>query len=426
MNAMKFKLYDILLCLSEAVDLISPTLNSHHQRVAYLSYRLAEHIGMPVKERQAVLMQGLLHDIGALSLDERLSLLEEEPGLANSHAFRGSILLSSCKPLESLAVGVKYHHIPWDYGHGRVFNDDPVPITSHLLHLAERVCAGFDDSENVIAAVSEMLAMMRTRENEIFSPQLIKALCDLGTKEYIWLELADRSPLNFLPGSAKDLPELDLDGVLSIAKIFSHVIDFRSHFTATHSAGVARTAEKLAEFAGMSGDERKMILIAGYLHDLGKLAVSSSVLEKPGKLNVKEFSAIRAHTFYTYRLLNMINGFSTINQWASFHHERNDGQGYPFHLKGEQIPLGSRIMTVADVFNAVTEHRPYRRGMEKQEIIHVIKSMTDNGTLCSNVVYILLDNIDLFIKLSKATQQKAAEEYDSFFSSDEDRVANAI
>ena len=79
----------MLFCLSEAIDLISPRLNCHHQKVAYLSYRLAQKIGMTEKEQRNILLQGLMHDVGALSLDERLSLLEEEPGMTSSHAFRG-------------------------------------------------------------------------------------------------------------------------------------------------------------------------------------------------------------------------------------------------------------------------------------------------------------------------------------------------
>jgi HD-GYP domain-containing protein (c-di-GMP phosphodiesterase class II) len=198
--------------------------------------------------------------------------------------------------------------------------------------------------------------------------------------------------------------------------MFSHVIDFRSHFTATHSAGVAHTAGKLAELSGMSGTECKMMLIAGYLHDLGKLAVNSSILEKPGKLNINEFNIIRGHTFYTYKLLSCIEGFTTINEWASFHHEKLNGKGYPFHLEGEEIPFGSRIMTVADIFNAVIEHRPYRSGLDKGEVISIFKSLVKNGEVCASIVDTLIDNLDIFVNLCRESQQNAAADYESFFS----------
>ncbi len=423
-NTMRFKLYDVIVSLSEAVDLISPELNSHHQRVAYLSYRIAEQIGIPLKIRREILMQGLLHDIGALSLAERISLFDEESDGMYSHAFRGARLLSQCPPLASLANGIRYHHIPWDNGNGKDYGNRPVPVSSHILHLADRACVYLDNSKNVISAASEMLD--KYSGTKAFSPDLLDALSGLVKKEFIWLEMSDQTPLRFLPETATEMSEIDIDGVISIAKVFSYVIDFRSHFTATHSAGVAHTAQKLAEFAGMSGNECKMMLIAGYLHDLGKLAVNNSILEKPGKLNMSEFSIIRCHTFYTYRLLSRIRGFEEINQWASYHHERLDGTGYPFHLKGDEIPLGSRIMTVADVFNAITEHRPYRRGMQKHEIIDVFETLKEKGEVCTNLVDILLDNLDLFIDLCHATQRKAAEEYESFISDEDESILNAI
>ncbi|MDD3833081.1 MAG: HD domain-containing protein [Oscillospiraceae bacterium] len=413
----------MLFCLSEAIDLISPRLNCHHQKVAYLSYRLAQKIGMTEKEQRNILLQGLMHDVGALSLDERLSLLEEEPGMTSSHAFRGGKLLSGCLPLQSLADGVRYHHIPWNNGQGRYFNNHPVPMESHILHLADRVCASFPNTPNILADTGAVLSKIKLQENVIFAPEIVSALYELEAKEHIWLELADVAPLRLLPEAAIDDSKIGLDSVLSIAKIFSHVIDFRSHFTATHSAGVAHIAEKLAEQAGMDHEERKKILIAGYLHDLGKLAVQGSILEKPGKLDYREFSEIRSHSFYTYKLLNMIGGFSTINQWASLHHEKLDGSGYPFHMKAEQLSLGSRIMTVSDIFNAITENRPYRKGMEKNEIIGIIKGMSDDGLICPYVANILLEDIDFFSSLSKATQKLAADDYDKFFR-DDDKIAS--
>lgn len=120
------------------------------------------------------------------------------------------------------------------------------------------------------------------------------------------------------------------DEIIELTKIFANIIDFRNPFTATHSAGVAKTAEKLAELAGFSENECKMMLVAGYLHDLGKLAVSKSILDKPGNLDPGERNVIRSHAFYTYRLLQAIKGFEIINKWASFHHEKLNGKGYSF------------------------------------------------------------------------------------------------
>jgi HD-GYP domain-containing protein (c-di-GMP phosphodiesterase class II) len=234
--------------------------------------------------------------------------------------------------------------------------------------------------------------------------------------------MSDREPIQYLPDYVMEFGKHDLDDVLQMARMFSHVIDFRSRFTATHSAGVAHTAGKLAELSGMSADEHKMMLIAGYLHDLGKLAVKNSILEKPSKLSINEFDVIRSHSFYTYKLLSGIEGFHTINQWASFHHEKLNGAGYPFHLKGEQIPFGSRVMTVADIFTAVIEHRPYRNGVDKQQVRGIFEKLVKNGEVCEAAVDTLVGNLDVFVELCNREQQLAAEDYESFFSDEETAV----
>lgn len=416
----KFELYDFLLCLASAVDLVDPNLHNHHQQVAYLSFRLAQHMGLTANDQRAVMMQGLLHDIGALTLRERITAAENEEGPdINAHAVRSAKLLAQCSHVLPLASGVKYHHISWNHGAGLRFGGHAVPLHSHILHLADRVCIRYGNAGNSLAAVPDIMAAMHEQEDTEFSPTILKAMDELAGKEYIWLELSSPQPLQLLPKASQHIGELDLDEVLEVSLLFSHVIDFRSRFTATHSAGVANTAQKLAQLAGMSEDESKMMLIAGYLHDLGKLAIPEMVLEKPGKLNNLEFSIVRSHTFYTFQLLSMIRGFEQINQWASFHHERLNGEGYPFHLKDEQIPLGSRIMAVADVFTAIAEDRPYRSGMSREEIIRVLQSMVESRSLCKSVVNIVVENIDDLIGHCHTMQARATEEYDRFFREEE-------
>jgi HD-GYP domain-containing protein (c-di-GMP phosphodiesterase class II) len=198
---------------------------------------------------------------------------------------------------------------------------------------------------------------------------------------------------------------------MELTEIFANIIDFRNPFTANHSTGVANTAQKLAELAGFSATECKMMFIAGNLHDLGKLAVSRAILDKPGKLDEGEHNVIRSHSFYTYRLLQGIKGFETINNWASFHHEKLNGNGYPFHLRGESISLGSRIVAVADIFTAITEDRPYRKGMSLDDAVAVIKAMVEDNSICSYVAAMLMDNLSMIDESRKEAQQKSKVVY---------------
>ena len=150
-----------------------------------------------------------------------------------------------------------------------------------------------------------------------------------------------------------------------------------------------------------------MMRIAGYLHDIGKLKIPNEVLEKPGKLTEAEFNVIKEHAYYTWLLLKDVNGFGQIADWASLHHEKLNGNGYPFHLKGEQLPLGARIMTVADIFSALTEDRPYRKSMEKEQVIAILREDAQRELLSQRLVELLIGHYDP-INAQRDTESKAA------------------
>lgn len=418
MNKIRCNLHDLLLCLSNAQDLISPLLSNHHQQVAYLSFRLSEQVGLPVQDQKDVFLAALVHDIGALSSNELLSITENEPVTATSHAFKGAKLLEGFKPLKNIASLVKFHHIPWNNGKGLMYSGGSVPLLSHIIHLADRVCACIQlPNYNILTQLPQILENINQKTNSIFVTSFVDALNQLSKNEYIWLDLISRDPVKMLPDN--DLFEkltLDINDTIDLAILFSRIIDFRSRFTACHSAGVAKVAEHIAKLFSFSPIECKLMLIAGYLHDLGKLAVDNSILEKPDKLDIDEFNQIRAHTYYTYILLDKIEQFDTIKVWASYHHERLDGKGYPFHIYGDDIPLGSRIMAVADVFNAITEDRPYRKGMNYDSAIQILNDMVTNGALDGNVVRILNENFNSINTLREQSQQTVRFQYENFLS----------
>jgi HD-GYP domain-containing protein (c-di-GMP phosphodiesterase class II) len=414
-NRKLINMYELLTCLTNAGDLVSPKLASHHQQVAYLAFKIGEELNLPKSQQKNLMLAGLLHDVGALSFNERLELIENEPPNAQDHAFRGARLIEGFQPLDDVASIIRYHHVPWNNGEGNVFMGQQVPLLSHVLHLADRVTVSIDHNDEVLGQVKNIANKILRQKNTIFMPELVDAFISLSVKENIWLDMGYKFLLNIIPNiMVFDTMDLDIDGVIDLTKIFASVIDFRSPFTANHTAGVAKTAEKLAEFAGFSENECKMMLVAGYLHDLGKLAVRNDVLEKPSKLDVEEFNIIRSHTYYTYRLLQPIKEFEMINIWASFHHEKLNGKGYPFHMNDKSIPLGSRIMAVADIFTAITEDRPYRKGMTDEQTVNVLNSMVNDQSICPYVVSILIDNLDLIYEIRKEAQREASIEYNYF------------
>jgi len=237
----------------------------------------------------------------------------------------------------------------------------------------------------------------------------------LKNKEFFWLDAISQPEISTFVNKLGYLPlDFGIDIIDKFANMFSHIIDFRSPFTATHSSGVTVTAEFLAKAMDFSDNEAFMMKIAGYLHDLGKLTVPVEILNKAAGLNTDEFRIIRSHTYYTYRILENITNLEVINSWAAFHHETLDGNGYPFHLNGSELSLGAKIMAVADIFTAITEDRPYRKGMCKKESLSVLNTMAGNNKIDSNIVAKVAENFKAISEARESAENNAVKEYKEY------------
>ncbi|WP_457572281.1 HD domain-containing phosphohydrolase [Desulfovulcanus sp.] len=409
-------LFDLILSLSKAMDLIDPAVVNHHMQVAYIAFNIAAKMNLPPDEQKDILMAGALHDSGALTFRDKIDALAFEEEVPHQHAEIGFLLLKSFPPFSQIANLVRFHHVPWNYGEGVEFNNLQVPRGSHIIHLADRIAVLVNKHKDIIGQAPQIVKTIKERSGKMFVPEFITVFEELGDKEYFWLDLASSSINTILRLQIKtDIIDLEPEMLMKTSKLFSRIIDFRSNFTATHSSGVAACAEALSRLAGFSKRECLMMRVAGNLHDLGKLAVPTEIIEKPGRLTKEEFNIMRSHTYYTYRCLAPIKELELVSGWASFHHERLDGKGYPFHLNEENISLGARIMAVADVFTALTEDRPYRKGMSLDKALHILEEMAKDSALDANIVDLLSRHRDEINYIRQTAQKKAMEEYRSFY-----------
>lgn len=409
---LQVSMIDMVMCLSQATDVISHTVANHQKRVAYISCSLAGEMGYSAEECNRLLMAGALHDVGALSLRERLSALAFEATYPEmrAHALAGAALLRTFPLLADVAALVEHHHSAYqDLGEG-------TPACANLLHLADRIDVLLDHRLPLLSQVPGICERVQAESNRMFDPLAVSAFLRLAGRESFWLDLAPNLLERALRRLDKTIAiDLNLTSLMDFARLFGHIIDFRSRFTATHSSGVAATAEAIAGLVGMSRAEGRLLKVAGYLHDLGKLAIPTEVLEKPARLTREEFDLVRSHTFHTYRILETVKGLETLAAWAAFHHERMDGTGYPFHCSDEDLDIGSRIMAVADVFTAICEDRPYRAGMSGEEAAHVLRKMGNNGGLDSRLVKLLLDNQETLDDVRRRAQADATTFYEEFW-----------
>ncbi|HXV56459.1 MAG TPA: diguanylate cyclase [Gaiellaceae bacterium] len=177
-----------------------------------------------------------------------------------------------------------------------------------------------------------------------------------------------RPDLEALPhvGGLAGMP--DREARLQAAASLARAVDERDAYTGRHSYVVGELAARVAFLLGLSADETELLRLAGSLHDLGKLAVPEEILRKPGPLSDGELHVLRRHPQIGYRMLRSL-GVEPISTWVLHHHERWDGRGYPHGLGGEEIPLGSRILFVADAYDAMTSDRVYRPHVPHDEAI---------------------------------------------------------
>lgn len=402
----------IAATLSSTLTLVIPQMMNHNRQVAFISYMIAQEAGISLERRKELFLAAVLHDIGAFSHQEQLDNMSFEIDRPNRHSEVGYRLLREFPPFSEIAEIVRFHHLRWEHGKGRSVAQRLVPEASHIIHLADRIAVSLPQQRVVLREAKRIAANIAAHSGNWFKPELIEAFLRLAEKEHFWLDATSAHPTETLLEVVNgDRVEFDLDVLQGLTQIFSQLIDYRSPFTATHSAGVAASAECLARFAGFCGKELVMMRMAGHLHDLGKVTVPTSILEKNGKLDAEEWDIMRAHTFYGFRTLQKIPLMETINIWGSLHHEKLDGSGYPFHLKADELPLGSRIMAVADIFAALTEDRPYRQGMQPQKALAIIGEMVDEGKLDAHVVALLKANLPEIDCRRKEAVKKAAEKY---------------
>ena len=406
----KISINDFVSAISETADLVSPVFKRHQKEVAYVSYRIAREMRLPEDEIRDIVLASLLHDIGAFSIGERIKIHTFQPHELEikEHAYTGYKLLKNFAPFANAAGMVKFHHTGYDE------SEYDVPVGAYIIHLADRLCILVNENREILAQIPEIMEKISQTRNE-FHPDTFDVMNSLAGMECFWIEAFSLFYSERILKTVSYSKEIaGLQTLRDFAKLISQMIDFRSRYTATHSSGVAAVAAELAAISGCSENECSLMEIAGYMHDLGKLAVSNNILEKNGKLNMEEFSVVRKHTYYTYAILSNINGLEDLAVWAAYHHEKLDGSGYPFHVTEDDFPLQARVMAVADIITALMEDRPYRPGMTEENAAGILLNMAKNKLIDKSIVDMASSHFSHINNVREKAQQEEKDQYSSF------------
>jgi HD-GYP domain-containing protein (c-di-GMP phosphodiesterase class II) len=416
-QASPIRAFDVLAGLSLALDLAEGQRSGHTMRATLLAMALADRFDLPLGERRDVYLASLVRDLGGtacaallhagMGVDDRLArrglkLVDwthasraaraaGEPGRSwlRAAAFdrpdRVARLLEHAARLRSergaaiadglgLGPGVtcilRAADEHWD-GSGL-----PARMRAAQIPMGARIALLADVVEAHLGAAGPdgALAMAHGRAGRWFDPALVRGLNGLERELARWHDLSDDALVDAVraaepPGGSLLAGPAMLD---RIAGAYGGVVDAKSPWTLGHSARVAYLAALIAREMELPEEECAGLRRAAMLHDLGKLSLPNALLEKPGPLSAEQWERVRLYPWHTGRILARVPGLQPLAEAAAAHHERLDGRGYPFGLRGRDIPRVARILAIADGFEALTADRPYRPALPDETALRLL------------------------------------------------------
>ncbi|NLM20482.1 MAG: HD domain-containing protein [Peptococcaceae bacterium] len=349
----------------------------HGERVGYMAVRLGYILGLRGKDLIFLLVAALLHDIGAVG---GFADYHGKPELMEYHSELGAEIFEKIFPHEGFAEVLRNHHkTPAD--------GLDISLEAKIISLADKVDIIMGRNPISKEERAGICREIRLADGIEYYPEVTGAFLQLAEEEAFWLYMKEDDllePTAFMLLSDSNgqfysdyryVAELMYSDAITdkLAETFAFLIDQKSSYTGKHSRTVAENACLLAEGLGWDAEKCREIKLAGLLHDLGKLAVPKKILDKPEPLGEEEFQIVKIHTFHTYNLLSMARFSKNIVEWASYHHERLDGTGYPFRKSANTLSTGARLMAIADIFTALTEDRPYRRAISRERAMVILE-----------------------------------------------------
>lgn len=306
-----------------------------------------------------------------------LHIFREGPEIAKeliqTRCHRGAEIARLLRFSEAIANGIYSLDEHWN-GQGKPAGlvGETIPVYARIALLSQVVDV-FQIDGSQQTALDEVLS----RSGQWFDPALVSAFTCVAASEEFWAKLrsSELSQAVFALEPGRFEVHLDEDYLDDIAAAFAQVIDSKSPFTKGHSERVALYTDLIAQTLGVDSHRRRWLKRGALLHDVGKLGVSNAVLDKAGPLNPDEWKAVQQHAALTESILSRIDAFSELAQVAGAHHERLDGAGYPKGLKADDICLETRIITTADIFDALTADRPYRGAIPTPKALEIMARM---------------------------------------------------
>ena len=398
---MKLDLNDLLYSLSYALDCVESEIFGikpfHSERVAYLCIQLGKTYHFSKEDLIHLAGAAVLHD-NALTeyIAVRRSQMDHptdaatnlpSPELLKVHCEMGERNAQILPFYHKIKKAILYHHENADGTGPFGVKHDATPQFAQFIHVADLVDNVFDltnvsdDQHRIIHGYLDKYA------GELFCPELVEA-CHKTFSKPIGQLLKGEAPRRLIH---KEFPlrfkEYDDEEITQLATMFAKIIDYKSHFTCSHSLGIAQKSRDMGEYYGLDKSTCTKLYLAGALHDIGKLTISNDILEKPEKLTDEEFEIMKGHAKASWDILSRIANLEEIRSWAALHHEKLNGTGYPFGKTAAELNKMERLLGCIDIYQALTESRPYKEGYSHAKTIGIMNDMADHNLIDKNIIH---------------------------------------
>lgn len=389
---MKFCFNDLLSAVSKALDCVEKELvgvsTDHARRVACLCIFMGKQYQMTEKELSDLAGYALLHDNALTEYIQ--SELKKGKKISNldlpAHCIYGERNVKEFPFFKPCENAILYHHECADGSGPFGKKQGEIPLYAAMIHLADQIDARFNLrklTEEKLQKAKDYVENQQGREFGQEESQLFFEGVTLEALNQITHENVGGYISVLLPSFEE---EFTPEALMRIAKMFAKIVDYKSTFTSLHSMGIAERVWKLGNYYGFNEEKKAKLYLAGGLHDIGKLAIDNAILEKPGKLTAEEFEQMKRHAVVSYEILHEIRGFEEITEWAAYHHEKLNGQGYPFGYGADKLGRESRMMACVDIYQALSEKRPYKSVKSHAEIMEILYTMVSQNALDEQIV----------------------------------------
>ncbi len=379
------------------LSVMGETYVDHCVRTAYLTLRLCQEEKVDPVITKKLVFAAYFHDIGSIGKDFNYLT---DPDYDILHSVDGYLLLKYKSPLKDWAKIILYHHTSYN----NHIKDEPYSS----LGLKISICDRFDDWERHNLPYDKVIQGIQNQSGKAFDPKDVEALKKVINNVDIKNDIKTGKYKKVIEEYTNTL-DFSMEEIEGYISMLASLFELYNDVTYNHSKTVAIVCAMLSNYMGYSESDNFKVYIAGLIHDLGKIFIPLSILDKPGKLTPEEYEVMKQHIVYSRTLTKDIFPLDIVDI-ATYHHERLDGSGYPNHYHHEDMNELEEIMQAGDVISALIAKRSYKEEYPYEKVKDILSTDVKYGKFNTKVVETFFDNHEEILKYANLMINQGYEE----------------